>query len=155
MTTSVTTSVRPTLGDFMSLTCFQYLRLGTEEVADRAPIVASGRQRGYNLIESLGLMGKVKDGAEMQKILGNALGAEGTRLCVVQSITARPSGGYEVRITEGACTADQHSATPHCAFTLGVFIGALHAMTGERMLGNETECCACGAAECVYQIAPL
>ncbi len=45
---------RPTLRPFMSLVCFQYLRIGTEEVADRAPVVASGRQRGYDLIEEPG-----------------------------------------------------------------------------------------------------
>ena len=35
----MTAMERPTLGGFMSLTCFQYLRVGTEEVADRAPIL--------------------------------------------------------------------------------------------------------------------
>jgi hypothetical protein len=49
--------IRPTLGPFMSIVCFQYLRIGTEEVADRAPVVAAGRKRGYDLIEGLGLLG--------------------------------------------------------------------------------------------------
>lgn len=146
---------RPTLGGFMSLTCFQYLRAGTEEVADRAPIVASGRNRGYDLVESLGLMGKVVDGAVMQQKLDEALGKEGTRLCLITSIRPNRNNGYEVRLTEGACTAQQHSSEPLCAFTLGVFIGAIHALTGVRMRGTETECCACGAAECVYQIDPV
>jgi predicted hydrocarbon binding protein len=136
----------------MSLVCFQYLRVGTEEVADRAPIVASGRQRGYDLVEGLGLLGKVTDASVMHKHLSTALGEQGTRLCLVNSITAKSDGGYEVRLSEGACTAGQTSSVPVCAFTLGVFIGAIHAMTGNRVRGTESQCCACGADECVYQI---
>jgi len=146
---------RPTLGSSMSLICFQYLRTFTEEVAGRAPIVAAGRQRGYNLVEGLGLLGATTDGAVMQERLNRALGAEGTSLCLVNAIQAKPNGGYEVHISEGACTAGQHSGEPVCAFTLGVFIGAIHGMTGTRMKGVETTCSACGADECVYQIDPI
>jgi predicted hydrocarbon binding protein len=38
---------------------------------------------------------------------------------------------------------------------MGVFIGAIHALTGTRVKGTETQCCACGAAECIYQIDPV
>lgn len=148
-------NARPTLGNFMSLICFQYLRVGTEDVADRAPVVAAGRQRGYDLVEGLGLMGSTKDPAVIREKLDTALGLKGTKLCLVQSVTLKPNGGYEVRITEGACTAGQKSSQPHCAFTLGVFIGAIHAFTGSRVTGHETECCACGAESCVYQIDPV
>ena len=146
---------RPTLGSFMSLTCFQYLRIGTEEVADRAPIVASGRKRGYDVIEGLGLMGSSQDAQVIRDRLDEVLGAKGTRLCLVRQVIAKPGGGYEIHITEGACTAGQTSSEPLCAFTMGVFIGAIHAITGARVNGRETECCACGAAECVYQIDPV
>lgn len=146
---------RPTLGSFMSLICFQYLRIGTEEVADRAPIVAAGRQRGYDMIEGLGLLGSTQDGEAIRLKLDEALGVNGTRLCLIKSIQAKPDGGYEVRITESACTAGQVSPQPHCAFTMGVFIGAIHALTNQRVKGVETECCACGAAECIYQIEPV
>jgi hypothetical protein len=146
---------RPTLGPFMNLVCFQYLRIGTEEVADRAPIVASGRQRGFDLVEQTGQLGSTKDASVIRQKLNAALGVDGTRLCIVKSISVKPEGGYEVRIIEGACTAGQTSSTPLCAFTMGVFIGAIHAITGVRVKGYETECCACGAAECVYQIDPV
>lgn len=151
----MTTAIRPTLGDFMSLTCFQYLRVGTEDVADRAPIISSGRKRGYDLVESLGLMGKSHDPAYIQQQLAAALGADGTRLCILHSITTKPNGGYEVHLSEVACTAGQVASEPVCAFTLGVFIGAINAITGERMKGSETACCACGANECVYHIEPV
>lgn len=149
----MTTNDRPTLGGYMSLTCFQYLRVGTEEVAERAPIVAAGRKRGYDLVEGLGLLGAAHDPASIYSKLEAALGAKGTKLCLLKSITS--SGGtYEVRLTEGACTAGQTSSEPVCAFTMGVFIGALHGITGTPMKGRELECCACGAGECVYRIEP-
>ena len=149
------TNERPTLGGFMSLTCFQYLRNGTEDVADRPPIIASGRKRGFDVVEGLGLLSSSQDGAAIRERLDAAFGVNGTKLCIVKSVTRKPNGGYEVRITEGACTAGQTSSEPLCAFTMGVFIGAIHAITGARMNGHETECCACGAAECVYQIDPV
>lgn len=151
----MTTDARPTLGGFMSLTCFQYLRVGTEDVADRAPIVASGRKRGYDLVEGLNLLGASNNTAVIAGKLGDALGANGTRLCLVDSVTLLGTGRYEVRISEGACTAGQSSSAPLCAFTLGVFIGALHAITGTPMQGRELECCACGASRCVYLIEAL
>ncbi|GAB4204600.1 MAG: hypothetical protein OHK0022_29920 [Roseiflexaceae bacterium] len=151
----MTTSLRPTLGDFMNLVCFQYLRVVTEEVADRAPIVAAGRKRGYDLVEQLGLLGSTHDPDVIAQQLGNALGANGTKLCLVNRITALPDGSYEVRITESACTAGQHSADPLCAFTMGVFIGALQGIVGQTMRGTERQCCSCGADECVYLITPV
>ena len=151
----MTTAERPTLGSFMSLTCFQYLRLGTEEIADRAPIVAAGRKRGFDLLEGLGLLGSSEDPALMQSKLAAALGASGTKLCLVQKITKNDNGSYEVHLSEGACTAGQTSSEPVCAFTLGVFIGALHGFTGTPMRGRELQCSACGANECVYLIEPV
>jgi predicted hydrocarbon binding protein len=60
-----------------------------------------------------------------------------------------------VRISESACTAGQVSSHPHCAFTMGVFIGAIHALTGSRVKGTEIQCCAMGADQCIYQIDPV
>jgi len=150
----MTTNDRPTLGSFMNTVCFQYLRLGTEEVADRAPVIASGRKRGYDVIESLGLMGSTQDPKVIRDKLDEVLGVNGTKLCIVNKVTAKPDGGFEVRVSEGACAAGQTSSKPICTFTMGVFIGAIHAITGQRMRGTETECEACGAKECVYQIEP-
>lgn len=146
---------RPTLGPFMNMVCFQYLRIGTEEVADRAPVVASGRKRGYDVVVSLGLLSSTTDPKIIRDKLDEVLGVNGTRLCLVQDVVAKPNGGYEVRITEGADIAGLTASEPICAFALGVFVGAIHAITGTRMMGRETACCACGAKECVYQIDPV
>lgn len=147
---------RPTLGAFMSVTCFHYLRQGAEDTAGRALIVAAGRLRGHDIVASLGLMGKVEDAAVMHEQLAQVLGANGTRLCLVQKVVDQGGGNYEVHITEGACTAGVTQASePHCAFTMGVFIGAISAFTGKRMNGHETQCCGMGNQECIYQITAL
>lgn len=146
---------RPTLGEFMSLVCFQYLRVNTEAVAERAPVVAAGRTRGYDVIKQLGLVGKAPHEEEAKKLLNDALGVNGTHLCIVNDVIEKPNGGYEIHIVEGACTAGQKSETPHCAFTLGVFIGAVNALMNTPVRGVESQCIACGADECVYHIEPL
>lgn len=151
----MTADQRTTLGQFMNLACFQYLRVGTEEVAGRAPIVAAGRKRGYDLIESLGLLGTTQDAAAIQNALAAALGVDGTRLCIVNSIAPTGNGGYTVKISEGACTAGQTASEPLCAFTMGVFVGALHGITGAQMRGKESVCSASGAETCVYEIEPV
>jgi predicted hydrocarbon binding protein len=146
---------RPTLGSFMHMICFQYLRVVTEDVAGRAPIISAGRTRGYELVESLGLANSTKDADTIREKLDAALGENGTRLCLVKKVLAKDNGGYEVHIAESACTAGQKTDQPLCAFTLGAFIGAIHALTGTRMLGTETSCAACGNDECIYQIDPI
>jgi hypothetical protein len=139
----------------MNVVCFQYLRTGTEEVADRAPVVAAGRKRGYDVVEGLGLLGSTTDPEVIRKKFDEVLGANGTKLCLIQKVISKPNGGYELHITEAADTAGNASGEPVCAFTMGVFIGAIHAITGTRMQGHETQCSACGAEECIYQIDPV
>jgi predicted hydrocarbon binding protein len=151
----MTATLRPELGDFMSLICFQYLRQVAEETAGRALIITAGRQRGKDLAEQLGLLGTTQDAAMLREKLDQALGGDGTRLCLVQRVTPKADGGYEIRVAEGACAAGVTSSEPFCAFTMGVFIGAISAMTGRRMLGKESQCCATGASTCVYQIDPV
>ncbi|HMA37890.1 MAG TPA: 4-vinyl reductase [Chloroflexia bacterium] len=150
-----TTAKRAVLGDFMSVTCFQYLRNGAEDIAGRVPIVAAGRQRGADLVASLELQNSTQDVSAITAQLQAALGAEGTRLCLLDSVTVKPSGGYEVRLHEGACTAGAQAAEPVCAYTLGVFVGAISALTGRRLHGTETQCAAVAGEHCIYQIDPL
>ncbi len=146
---------RPTLGPLMSLVCFHSLRQGAEDNAGRALVVAAGRRRGQELVDALSLRGFSQDPEAIRQKLDAALGVDGTRLCLVQSVEAKADGSYEIHITEGACCAGVSSDEPYCAFTLGAFIGAMSAITDRRMLGHESVCSAMGATECVYQIAPL
>jgi predicted hydrocarbon binding protein len=151
----MTNDSRPTLGSFMSTTCFHYLRTVAEETAGRALVISAGRKRGQDVIQELGLSGKAHDAEVIRAKLDEVLGVNGTRLCIVNSVTTMPGGGYEVRIKEGVGTVGITTSEPNCAFTLGVFIGAVSALTGQTMVGKETTCSAMGAPECIYQIEPF
>ncbi|MGF1663804.1 MAG: 4-vinyl reductase [Kineosporiaceae bacterium] len=145
---------RPTLGPMVDAVCFQYLRFHAEDVVGRVPIVAAGRRRGYDVIVEKGLVGVPADGEKLTEVLDGVLGLGGTRLCLVRSVEP-VGGGFEVRISEGACTMGRESDEPVCAYTLGVFMGAMQAITGAPMRGEEAQCEAMGAAECVYLIRPV
>ncbi len=149
----MTTTVRPVLGDFMSTTCFRYLRLGAEDTAGRALIVAAGKSRGHSLADVLKGLKPDEDVAITAK-LSEVLGAEGTRLCLVNEIK-QTDVGYEVHITESACASGVVADAPICAFTLGVFIGAMEVVTGQRIYGKEVECVAFGGNECFYNLEIL
>lgn len=89
----MTEATRANLGSLMSLTCFHYLREVAEETAGRALVVSAGRKRGYDLAEGLGLLGDSQDPAVLRARLDAALGADGTRLCVVRTVSAKDNGG--------------------------------------------------------------
>jgi hypothetical protein len=146
---------RPTLGSMVDAVCFQYLRFHAEEVVGRVPIIAAGRRRGYDLMVEQGLVAAPADGAGLRDTLAKVLGLEGTRLCLVRSVEPRAGGGFEVRLAESACTTGRRADEPVCAYTLGVFMGALQAFVGTPMRGEETQCEAMGAEECVYLIRPV
>jgi len=118
---------RPTLGPFMSVVCFRYLHDASQDIAGNAMIIDAGRQRGHNLIQELHLAGSCKDAETLHSHIASALGPDGTRLCIVQSIKEQDNGGYVIHSTE--------SASP--TYTLGVLIGAISAITGKTMIGKE------------------
>lgn len=146
----MTEVLRSTLGSYMSITCFRYLRFGAEDTAGRALIIAAGKQRGHSLKDILA--GVSPDNADQIKTtLGGVLGLEGTRLCLVESV-AKTANGFDIIVDESACCSGQKSEEPICAYTLGVFIGAMESITGKRMMGTEVECNATGHSHCLYRI---
>ena len=142
--------VREQLGSYMSAECFRYLRQWAEETAGRGLIVQAGKQRGLSLADHL--KGLSNDSLpQVAETLNRVLGKEGTRLCIVDSVTATP-GGYRVQISESACSTGMKTSEPNCAFTLGVFIGALEYVGGKRLNASESECVACGGQHCIYDL---
>jgi hypothetical protein len=134
---------RPTLGPFMHVVCFRYLGADAEELAGRALLVDAGRQRGRDVIEELGLINNYESAEALQKQLDDTLGMNGTRLCIIKSVTEHADGGFEVHTSE--CAFDH--------YTQGVLIGAISAITGQTMLGEETGKPA--ENERVYHIRPF
>ena len=118
---------RPILGPFMSVICFRYLHDGATDLAGRALVVDAGRQRGQDLVEELGLQGNFSGTDDLLKSLQNALGPDGTKLCLIGQITQTEEGGFEVHATESASSI----------YTLGVLTGAISGITGKTMLGEE------------------
>lgn len=141
---------RTELGPYMSAECFRYLRTYAEETAGRGLIVMAGKNRGLSLADYLkGVSGS--DTSSMVTVLNKVLGKDGTRLCIVDDITATDTG-YQVTVSESACSTGMKTSEPNCAFTMGVFIGAMEVVSQQRMMAVETECVATGHDHCIYKL---
>ena len=145
-------NTRPTLGPLVAAECLQQMRLHFEDLAGRGPVLGAGRMRGAGLIESLGHAGSKPSDDVAKKLLADALGIDGTRLCIVTEFTSNDDDEFVVKLVEGACSFEQNTDTAMCAYTLGVFIGAIGSLIGHTMTGKETECQAAGDDTCTYKI---
>jgi predicted hydrocarbon binding protein len=63
--------------------------------------------------------------------------------------------GYQARISESACSSGLHTTEPNCAFTMGVFAGALEVIVKRRLNPTEKECVAVGSTYCIYDLEIL
>jgi predicted hydrocarbon binding protein len=138
----------------VSVTCLQQLRIYTEDLAGRGPVLGAGRLRGRSVIADLGLEGAKLDDEKLLHLFDDIFGINGTRLCRVTEVSSDETGAYVVKLIEGACTHQLQTTEPMCVYTLGVFMGALQAVTGAAMQGTETTCEAQGDPMCTYLIRP-
>jgi predicted hydrocarbon binding protein len=145
---------RPTLGPMVAAFCLQQLRLYTEDLAGRGPILGAGRLRGEALIRDRGLAGSNLETDKMHQLFLEVFGIEGTRLCTVTEVAAGADGGFEIKLVEGACTYMAQADEPMCVYTLGVFVGAVQTFVGRPMEGVEIACQAIGDPACHYEIRP-
>lgn len=145
---------RTALGPLVSATCLQQLRVYTEELAGRGPILGAGRLRGQDVIRSQGLENSRLADDKLLALFIDVFGIDGTRLCTVTSVDSAGDDTYRVQLVEGACTYLAQTDRPMCVYTLGVFVGALQAVTGRTLQGVETECQAMGHETCTYVITP-
>jgi hypothetical protein len=134
---------RSTLGSFMSMVCFRYLAEGAEQLAGQAMLVDAGRHRGRDLITELGLANTHEESGKLCQQLDDALGVNGTRLCIVKSVVETETGCFEIYIEENVSTH----------YTIGVLIGAISTMTGKTMLGKDMG--EQGANGRIFHITPL
>ncbi len=142
--------VRPELDAYMSAECFRYLRQYAEETAGRGLIVMAGKYRGLSLEDYLKGIDP-HDTTKITETLNRILGKDGTRLCIVDEVK-QISTGYEIRVSESACSTGVKSSEPHCAFTMGVFVGAMTAITKKQFAASELECVAMDKPQCVYKL---
>ena len=141
---NTTETLRPVLGDFSSIVCFRALVVGVEEtLGKRAAMVAlrsAGRKRGSSLVQSLGLSGKgPTEGAEGAAILTQALGPEGTRLCIVNDLKILEDGEvYEVYLSDTICSADEPQGSDReLSFTYGAIHGAIEEFYDIKLRGKQ------------------
>lgn len=138
-----TRTIRPELGDFSSIACFKALVTGTEEAlgekAAAIALIAAGRVRGKQLIDQLGMAGQLTNLEELTKVLQAALGAEGTRLCIVDKIID-DGNTIQVYCRETICSSDEAAGSSRkLTYTLGAIQGALERGISKRLRGKQTE----------------
>lgn len=137
--------LRPDLGDFSSIVCLKAIVVGLEdalgEKAAMIALVAAGRKRGKQLVESLGLT-NAANGLTMEEIqfkVNEAIGKEGTRLCVVDKII-QVGDIYQVYTKETICSAGEpQGSNRNCTYTLGAIQGVIETLFGKRLRGKQTD----------------
>lgn len=137
------TLVREQLGNFSSIVCFKSVITGMEdalgEKATAIALIAAGRSRGKKLAAQLGLTNTSTGLEDATQKIGQALGKDGTRLCVIEKI-AQEGDVIKVYTLETLCSAGEvEGSSRKCTFTMGAIWGALEEMLGKRLQGTHTE----------------
>ena len=151
--------LRKELGDFNSVVCFKAAITGMEEaLGEKATAIAlttAGRARGKKLAEDLGLAGSSLSLDDAADKLKQALGKEGTCLCIVEKIVA---DGELIRVytTETLCSAGEVAGSLRkCTFTMGAVWGAVEQLIGKRLRGTHTDSVLRGGTHDVFEFTPL
>lgn len=151
--------LRPQLGDFSSIVCFKAVITGMEDaLGDKATAIAlttAGRARGKQLADSLGLSGSVESLDQAQAKLSQALGKDGTRLCIIDKIVT-DGDTIKVYTSETVCSAGEAQGSDRkCTFTLGAVWGALEQILNKRLRGVHTESVLRGGNYDLFEFTPL
>ncbi len=139
----MSTTDRSELGQFSSIVCFKAVVTGAEEAlgekAAMITLIAAGRTRGKQVAEQLGIAGKSTALAELAPLLQQALGKDGTRLCIVDKIE-QTDESIKVYCRETICSAGEPQDSPRkLTFTQGAIQGVIEAVMGNRLRGKQTE----------------
>lgn len=151
--------LRPQLGDFNSIVCFKAVVTGMEDaLGEKATAIAlttAGRSRGKKLAADLGLVGTVESLEEVGKKLSQAIGKEGTRLCIIEKIVTEGET-IKVYTSETVCSAGEpQNSTRKCTFTMGAVWGAIEYVLNKRFRGVHTESVLRGGTHDVFEFTPL
>lgn len=138
-TLAVGSYVRPELGEFSSIICFKAVVVGIENaLGAKAALIAllsAGRDRGKELVQSLGLQNCSV--AEALPLLQKALGKDGTRLCAIDRITEEGET-FKVYCRETICSSgEEQGSNRELSYTMGAIQGALEQLTGKRLRGKQ------------------
>jgi len=136
-------TIRQELGDFTSIVFFKALITGLEEALGEKTahisLVAAGRTRGKKLAQELNLSGKENSLETAATILSQALGKDGTCLCVIDKIVEE-GDVIKVYCHETICSyGEEPGSSRQLSYTAGVIQGALEELTGKRFCGKQVE----------------
>jgi hypothetical protein len=150
---------RSELGDFCSVVCFKALMNGVIETigskAATVTLISAGRQYGRSLSETLHLEDFRHDLGGLATSLNEALGSNGTRLCIVHAIAA-DGASYRVYTTETICSTNEPlDSASECSFTLGTIWGAIELALGQRFRGKQVESVLRGSTYDTFEFTPL
>ena len=134
--------LRKKLGNFNSLVCLKALVVGLEDVLGEggahANLILAGRIRGRNLVKDLGLSKTNKSLEEWSQLIKDALGENGTKLCIVEKIEV-DGNILRAYLSETVCSAgEEQGSSRKVTFTLGVIQGAIEEVIGKRLVGKQT-----------------
>ena len=116
---------------------------------------SAGRMRGKALATSLGLGSRDITLKEARDLLRQALGPEGTKLCLVDSIE-QDGDRYVVRLSETICSAGEPQGSDRqLTFTLGAVHGALEVVTRKRFRGKQIGSVLRGDTHDVIEFVPM
>ena len=150
---------REKLGQFNSIDAFRAVVEGMSdalgEKATGVALVAAGRVRGKQLAEELGLKGSTQSLDDATKQISQVLGAEGSRLCIIDKIVM-DGDVVKVYTSETLCAVGGDGDTPpKCTFTLGIVWGVLTELLQKKIKGTHTESVLRGGAYDVFEFTPI
>jgi predicted hydrocarbon binding protein len=129
-----------------------------DALGDKATAIAlttAGRARGKQLADSLGLSGSVESLDQAQAKLSQALGKDGTRLCIIDKIVT-DGDTIKAYTSETVCSAGEAQGSDRkCTFTLGAVWGALEQILNKRLRGVHTESVLRGGNYDLFEFTPL
>ena len=139
----VAETIRKELGDFTSIVFCKAVITGLEEAIGEktahVSLVTAGRTRGKKLAQELGLTGKENSLEEATTILKQALGKDGTCLCVIDKIVEE-GDVIKVYCHESICSSGEElGSSRQLSYTAGVIQGALEELIGKRLCGKQVE----------------
>ena len=149
---------RDKLGQFNSIDAFRAVVEGMSdalgEKATGVALIAAGRMRGKKLADELGLKGTTQSLEEATKQVAQVLGAEGSRLCIIDKIEVE-GDLIKVYTSETLCAVGGNGTPPRCTFTLGIVWGVLTELMQKKLKGSHTESILHGGNYDVFEFVPI
>jgi len=150
---------RDKLGQFNSIDAFRAVVEGMAEAlgekAAGVALVAAGRMHGKKLADELGLKGKAQNLEDATQQIAKILGAEGSRLCIIDKIEIQDDA-IKVYTSETLCAVGGNGDTPpRCTFTLGIVWGILTELLQKKLKGSHVESVLHGGAYDVFEFTAI